>query len=54
MQQSTLKVRSLSPAYWYVCDVGQAKREKCRGQVSEAFATRAEADKAIIRMSRSR
>jgi hypothetical protein len=37
-------VKSLSPAYWYVCDVQRAKASKCRAQVSPSFASKAEAD----------
>lgn len=36
------EVRSLSPAYWYVCDAELAKREKTRGQVSKPYASKAE------------
>jgi hypothetical protein len=44
---TTFKVRSLSPAYWYVCDVKRAKAEKCRAQIGPAYGTKAEAEAAL-------
>jgi hypothetical protein len=43
-------VRSLSPAYWYVCDVTTAKRERSRGQVSRPFGSEAEARAALAKV----
>jgi len=50
MNTPRYEVRSLSPAYWYVCDVRRAKRDKCRAQVSEAFASKAQAIAALARI----
>lgn len=47
IQQHSLKsgveVRSLSPAYWYICDSSKATRLRCRAMVAGPFATRAAA-----------
>ena len=42
-------VRSLSPAYWYVCDVERAKREQCRAQVGRPCTSEAEARAALAK-----
>lgn len=44
---TNIRVRSLSPAYWYLCDTKRAKQEKCRAQIGQPYGTRAEAEQAL-------
>jgi len=45
-----MAVRSLSPAFWYVCNTARAKEDKSRGMVAGPFATADEARAALARI----
>jgi len=47
------QVRSLGPAFWYVCDTAKAQQTRSRGQVGRPHATRADAERAIAKATGS-
>ena len=45
------QVRSLSPAAWYIYSPAKAARERGRGQIGRLYATKAEAEAALVRLN---